>query len=139
MKLTNQQFIEAAFIFERGEGHHHSSYEKEVIKESNLLHYQPCELKTIIVDGLNSNLYTEPTERISAYWALSKTNNKNLIPELKNWLKEELNHKNGAPIFQILVALERFDEPAFHAERNSRSYDETELNIRDSKIYLNNN
>lgn len=139
MKLTNHQFIEAAFIFEKENGNRHGKYEKEVIKESNLLHLKPSELKTIIINGLNLGLYTKNTERTSAYWALSKTNDKNIIPEFKNWLKKEFNLKNETPIFQLLIALDRFDESAFDEKRNSRYFDETELNFRDAKNYLENN
>jgi len=139
MKLTNNQLEEAAFIFEKENEYKHGEFEKEVIKRSNLLHLLTSELKTIIVNGLNSNLYTDSIERVGAYWALSKTNDKSLIPEYKNWLKKEFNLKNETPIFQILIALDRFEEPAFHENRNSRYYDQTELNFRDAKNYLDNN
>ncbi|WP_400075244.1 hypothetical protein [Winogradskyella sp. R77965] len=139
MKLTDHQFTEAAFIFEKENGSYHGNYEKSVIKESNLTLIEPSKLKANIIDGLQSNLYAEIKDRTSAYWALSKTNDTNLISDYKKWLKRELSEENPIPIFQILLALDRFDEPSFHKDRVSRHYDDVELNIRDAKNYLENN
>jgi hypothetical protein len=137
MKLTKDQFLEAGFIFEKANGNSHSDYEKGIIAESELTNYKPKELEQILVNGLNSEIYKNDEDRISAYWALSKNNNRDLILEFQKWLRTELNIENGIAIFQILVALDRFDEPAFHKNRNSRGNDETELNIRDANQYLN--
>jgi len=138
IKLTNQQFEEIAYIFEQANRGSHSDYERKIIKESKLAKFKPFELEQIIVDGLNSNIYKKESERVSGYWALSKSINSDLISQFRKWLKIELDNKNSIPIFQILVALDRFHEPAFHKNRNSRGADETELNIRDAKEYLNN-
>ena len=137
MKLTKEQFLEAGFIFEKANGSSHSDFEKKIIAESELTQYNPTELEQIIVDGLNSGIYKNKDERISGYWSLSKSNNRNLILEFQKWLRTELKIENGIAIFQLLVALDRFDEPAFRKNRNSRGNDETELNIRDAKEYLN--
>ncbi len=137
MKLTKDQFLEAGFIFEKTNGNSHSDYEKKTIVESVLTEYKPAELEKLIVYGLHSGIYLSNDERISAYWALSKIDNRNLILEFKKWLRIELESENGIAIFQLLVALDRFDEPAFHKNRNSRGNEETELNIRDAKQYLN--
>ena len=136
MKLTKDQFLEVAFIFEKANGNSHSDYEKGIIAESELTEHKPEELEQLIVNGLNSGIYKNNNDRISAYWTLSKSNNRNLISEFQKWLKTELDIENGLAIFQLLVALDRFDEPAFHKNRNSRGNDETELNIRDAKNYL---
>ncbi len=136
MKLTKDHFLEVAFIFEKANGNSHSDYEKGIIAESELIEHKPEELEQLIVNGLNSGIYKNDHDRISAYWTLSKSNNRNLISEFQKWLKTELDFENGLAIFQLLVALDRFDEPAFHKNRNSRGNDETELNIRDAKNYL---
>lgn len=96
------------------------------------------ELEKIIVDGLNSDIYKTNSERISAYWCLHKIGNHNLIADFKNWLKSELNNDQKTPIFQI-VALESLGEPVSHENRTGRAADETQLNIRDAKEYLNKN
>lgn len=139
MKFTDEQFTEIAFIFEKYNGANHGDYEKQIIAKSQLTKFQISELKSLIIDGLNSNIYLETSRRVSAYWALSKTNDKNLVPEFKKWLQEELINENTSSVFQILIALDRLDEPAFHKDRNSRYYDDVELNIRDAKNYLENN
>jgi hypothetical protein len=137
MKFTKDQFLEVAFIFEKANGNSHSDYEKGIIAESELTEYKPEELEQLVVNGLNSGIYKNENDRISAYWTLSKSNNRSLILEFQKWLRTELDVENGIAIFQLLVALDRFDEPVFHKNRNSRGNDEKELNIRDSKQYLN--
>jgi len=139
MKLTNEQFEEAAYIFEKANGYSHSDYEKKLIAESGLNDLSVTELEKIIVDGLNSDIYNTESERISAYWSLYKIGNQNLISDFKNWLESELKNNQKATIFQILVALDSLGEPSFHEERTGRAADETELNIRDAKEYLNKN
>ncbi|SHH78851.1 hypothetical protein [Winogradskyella jejuensis] len=138
-KLTNEQFTETAFIFEKANGNSHSEYEKRIIAESKLTKFKPTELEKIIVDGLNSGIYKNEEERVSGYWSLSKIGNQNLISEFKKWLRAELENENGIAVFQILVALDRLDEPAFNKNRTGRGVDETELNLRDAKEYLNKN
>ena len=139
MKLTKDQFLEAGFIFEKANGNSHSEFEKKIIAESELTQYKPTELEQIIVNGLNSGIYTNVDERISGYWSLSKIGNRNLIAEYKKWLRNELANENGIAVFQILIGLDRLDEPAFNEKRTGRGADETELNLRDAKKYLNKN
>ncbi|PIA77421.1 hypothetical protein BFR04_08210 [Gaetbulibacter sp. 4G1] len=136
MKLTNEQFTEVAFIFEKENGNSHSNFEKEIIAKSKLTEYRTTELEKIIVDGLNSGIYKTEEERVSGYWSLSKIGNRNLITDFKKWLVTELENENGIAIFQILIALNRLDEPAFNKNRTGQGVDETELNIRDAKQYL---
>ena len=137
MKLTKDQFLEAGFIFEKTNGNSHSDFEKKIIAESELTQYKHTELEQIIVDGLNSGIYKNEDERVSAYWALSKSNNRNLISDFKNWLRIEVENQNENMLFQLLVALDRFDETVFHKSRTGRGADETDLNLRDAKEYLN--
>jgi hypothetical protein len=136
MKLTNEQFTEVAFIFEKENGNSHSKFEKGIIAESKLTEYNPTELEKIIVDGLNSGIYKNEDERVSGYWSLSKIGNRNLIAEYKKWLRTELQNENGIAVFQILIGLDRLDEPVFNENRTGQGVDETELNIKDAKQYL---
>ena len=117
MKLTKDQFLEAGFIFEKANGNSHSDFEKKIIAESELTQYNSTELEKIIVDGLNSGIYKNEDERVSGYWSLSKIGNRNLIAEYKKWLRTELENENGIAVFQILVGLDRLDEPAFNENR----------------------
>ena len=137
MKLTNDQFEEAAYIFEKANGNSHSDYEKKIIAESELKDMSIDKLEKIIVDGLNSNIYKTESQRTSAYWSLSKIGNHNLISDFKYWLELELKNDQKTTIFQILIALENLGEPVFHDKRTGRAADEIELNIRDAKNYLN--
>ncbi|PQB04338.1 hypothetical protein [Aureitalea marina] len=136
MKLTNEQFTEAGFIFEKANGNSHSDYEKQIIAESELTKFKPAELEQIIVDGLNSGIYKNEDERVSGYWSLSKIGNRTLIAEYKKWLRTELQNENGIAVFQILIGLDRLEEPAFNENRTGRGVHETELNLKDAKLYL---
>ncbi len=137
MKLTNEQFTEAAFIFEKANGNLHSEYERKIIAESELIKFQPIELERIIVNGLNSGIYKNEGERVSGYWSLSKIGNRNLISEYRKWLRTELENENGIAVFQILIGLDRLDEPVFNENRTGQDVNETELNLLDAKEYLN--
>jgi len=136
MKLTKEQFTEVAFIFEKENGNSHSEFEKGIIAESKLTKYKPTELEKIIVDGLNSGIYKNESERVSGYWSLSKIGNRNLVAEYKKWLRTELESENGIAVFQILIGLDRLNEFVFGENRTGQAVDETELNIRDAKEYL---
>ena len=138
MKLTSDQFEEAAYFFEKANGCSHSDYEKQIIEKSKLKALNVTELEKIIIDGLNSDIYKTETERVSAYWSLYKIGNEKLIADFKNWLELELKKECKITIFQILVALDSLGESAFHESRSGRAPDEIELNIRDAKEYLKN-
>ena len=137
MKLTDEQFTEAGFIFEKVNGNIHSESENQIIAESELTKFEPTELEQIIVDGLNSGIYKNEVKRVSGYWSLSKIGNRNLITEYKKWLRTELENENGIAVFQILVGLDRLNEPVFDENRTGRGADQTQLNLRDGKEYLN--
>ena len=64
IKLTNEQFTEVAFIFEKENGNSHSEFEKGIIAKSKLTEYKPSELKKIIVDELNAGIYKNEDERV---------------------------------------------------------------------------
>jgi hypothetical protein len=102
-----------------------------------LTKFEPTELEQIIVDGLNSGIYKNEVKRVSGYWSLSKIGNRNLITEYKKWLRTELENENGIAVFQILVGLDRLNEPVFDENRTGRGADQTQLNLRDGKEYLN--
>ncbi|WGK64964.1 hypothetical protein [Croceiramulus getboli] len=136
MKLTNEQFTEAAFIFEKANGNFLDDYEEKLIATSHLTKFNITELEMIIIDGLNSGIYEKEEERVSGYWSLSKLGNRNLIKEYKKWLRTELESKSEIAVFQILVGLDRLEESTFNKNRSGRAVDESELNFRDAEKYL---
>lgn len=139
MKLTNDQFEASAYIFEKANGNKKTEYEEKVIAESGLNNLKPIELETQIVNEINSGLYSDSKERISAYWTLSKIHKTELIPNFKKWLKIELENENADTVYQIMIALGNLEEPIFDTDRNgSSAFNETELNLRDAENYLNN-
>ncbi|OAB79044.1 hypothetical protein [Cochleicola gelatinilyticus] len=140
MKLTNDQFEASAYIFEKANGNKKSEYEEQVIAESGLNNLKPIELETRIVNGIDNGLYSDSKERISAYWSLSKIHKTELIPNFKKWLKIELENENADTVYQLMIALGNLGEPIFNIDRNgSSAFNETELNLRDARKYLETN
>ena len=138
MKLTNDQFEASAYIFEKANGNKKSVYEEKVIAESGLNNLKPIELENQIIKGIDSGLYSDSKERISAYWSLSKIHKTELIPNFRKWLKIELENGNSDTVYQLMIALGNLEEPIFNLDRNgSSAFNETELNLRDAREYLN--
>lgn len=136
MKLENENFEVIAFLFEYRNGNKLGEYEKSIIEDNPIFSkFSNEQLEVIITEALNSKTYSDEF-RISAYWALSKTNNKKLISHFRKWLQLEIESYKPIPVFQILIALDRLKEKAFHKKRDSRDYREEELNIQDAKEYL---
>jgi hypothetical protein len=136
MKLTFEQFTEAGFIFEKENGNSHSDYENQIISESELIKFTTKEMEGIIVEGINTGTYENEDERVNGYWSLSKIGNPNLIEKYKKWLLIELENANSIAVFQLLICLDKLEQPAFHKKRNSRGVFEKVLNFRDAQEYL---
>ncbi|MEM6685275.1 MAG: hypothetical protein AAF617_05710 [Bacteroidota bacterium] len=136
MIFKNDQFVAIAFLFEKENGNTPSEYEESVINLSKLKTIPVPQLETFIIEGLHENAYKIEKTRTSAYWALSKRFNPKLIPHFKVWLQKEIDAKKSTAMFQLMLALDKVDEPVFHPSRNSSAVDEVELNLRDAKHYL---
>ena len=137
MKLTNDQFEALAYIFERENGNDKSKYESEVIADSGIAQIRAEVLEQNVVDGLKNGMYDGEPARISAYWALGKRFNENLIPFFKKWLRKEVDLGDEQAVYQLLISLGNLGEPVFNPDREGGSaYYETELNMRDAKDYL---
>ena len=138
MKLTELQLEAAGYLFEKANGNKHDNSLEKIIHESGLEVYDITILEKIIVNGINSEIYNELQIRTSAYWALSKRFNNELIPSFKKWLKMEIEKNNTSPIFQIMIALDNLEESIFNKDRTGYAFDEIELNLKDAKTYLSN-
>jgi hypothetical protein len=138
MTFKNDQFVAIAFLFEKENGNSPGEYEESVINHSKLKNIPTEQLEAFIIEGLNENAYKIERTRTSAYWALSERKNPNLIPHFKVWLQKEIDAKKNTAAFQLMIALEQLGEVIFHADRESKSVDEVELNLRDASQYLKN-
>lgn len=136
MKLTNDQFEASAYIFEKANGNKKTEYEENLIAESGLTELNPSDLKIQIINGLNSGIYSDSKERISAYWTLSKVHDINLIPDFRKWLKTEFENQESLAVYQLMIALGNLEEPVFNRNRTGSAFNETELNLRDAENYL---
>lgn len=136
MKLSYDQFDVAAYVFEKSNGNSKTAYEEKMIAESALSDLDPKDLEKIIVDGLNARLYKETKIRTSAYWALSKRFNPDLIPNFKEWLALEIENKNDVALFQLMIALDNLKEAIFRKDRSVYSIEEVEHNLEDARDYL---
>lgn len=136
MKLTALQLEAAGYIFEKANGNNHDTSLEKVIHESGLEVYDVAILEEIIIKGINAKVYNESQLKTSAYWALSKRFNYELIPSFKKWLKMEIVANNVEPIFQLMIALDNLEEPIFNRDRTGYAFDEIVLNLKDAKTYL---
>ncbi|WP_298513314.1 hypothetical protein [uncultured Kordia sp.] len=136
MIFTSDQFVEIAFLFEKENGNTLGEYENNVIDASTLKNIPVDQLEASIIEGLKKNAYIVEKTRISAYWALSKRFNPDLIPHFKTWLQQELDAEKNIAIFQLMIALDRLNEPVFDATRTGVSFDEFDLNVKDAVKYL---
>lgn len=137
-KFTKDQFQALAYIFEQDNGNEKSEYELEIIANSGLSKLVPKELEKSVTEALNNGIYNGTEERISAYWALGKRFNTDLIPFFRTWLKQEIELNDAQAVYQILIALDNLEEPVFNPDRNgSYASFESELNMRDAIEYLN--
>ena len=139
MKIKEDQFDAIAYIFELNNGNVLDDYEYKVIDKSGFKDIPADVLTDAILDNLNDDHSMDTTYRILAYWALSKRFDTNLLPFFRDKLKLELSIDGIPAVFQLLIALDNLDQPVFGDDRDgSFSADDTELNIRDAKAYLEN-
>jgi uncharacterized membrane-anchored protein YjiN (DUF445 family) len=140
MEISKDNLNAIAFIFERANGNTLGEYEVGVIEESGLSNVSVETLENSIIENLNKNQIIENSFKALAYWVLSKRFNKKLIPEFTKWLKNEVSNEEPEAIYQLLIALENLEQPAFGKDRNgSFSIEDVELNIRDANEYLEKN
>jgi hypothetical protein len=140
MKLTNDQFEALAYIFEKENGNTKSDYEMKIIAESGLTEFKVETLEKNVVEGLDNGIYDNTVDRLSAYWALGKKFNRNLIPSFKKWLRKEFDLNDAQAVYQLLISLGNMEEPVFNPDRDGGSLAlEAELNMRDARDYLNKN
>jgi HEAT repeat protein len=137
MKLNNDQFEALTYIFERENGNTKTKFEEQIIKDSGIGDLDSTTLEKIVIDGLNNKIYKDSNERINAYWSLGKRHNKEIIPNFREWLSDEIKLKDAQAVYQILISLGNMEEDVFNPDRDgSSAFYETELNLRDAIDYL---
>jgi hypothetical protein len=139
MKLNDHQLEACAYIFEIDLGNDRLNFRQDIIESSGISNYSPNELEKSILQGLENGSFSDDDLRTSAYWALSKRFNRKLIPLFRKYLKYEMELKNTGPLFQLMVALNNIEEPVFSASRTGFAHFETELNLKDAELYLDEN
>jgi len=136
MKLSEDNLLDIAIIFEQANGNTLNDNDAMLVKNSGFDRYQPKELEELIASSIDD---AEPEYRSKAYWVLGKRFNINLVPSFNKWLEMELNNKNSDLVYQILIALDNLELPAFGTDRDgSYSVQESDLNLRDARLYLEN-
>ena len=140
MKFEIDQFDAIAYIFETANGNTLGDYENRVIDESGFKNTPPQELVDDILSSFREGNPDDIEYRLSAYWALSKRFDKNLLPFFRKQLEVEIEVEEAPGVFQLLIAIDNLAEPAFGTDRNgSFSGFDSDLNIRDAKAYLKRN
>ena len=137
MKLSEDELLAVAFIFEQRNGNENDDWETAIINQnSHLTNLDSETLKNKLIEDLDNGAYNSDEERIQAYWVLSKANDKKLVKHFRKWLEVEFGNLNSKAVYQILIALQNFNETVF--SRTSTSIWEEELNMLDARIYLKN-
>jgi hypothetical protein len=140
MKFEIDQFDAIAYIFETANGNTPGDYENRVIDASGIKDTPPQELVDDILSSFREGNPDDIEYRLSAYWALSKRFDKNLLPFFRKQLEVEIEVEEAPGVFQLLIAIDNLAEPAFGTDRNgSFSGFDSDLNIRDAKAYLKRN
>ena len=140
MKFEIDQFDAIAYIFETANGNTPGDYENRVIDASGFKDIPPQELVDDILSSFREGNPDDIEYRLSAYWALSKRFDKNLLPFFRKQLEVEIEVEETPGVFQLLIAIDNLAEPAFGTDRNgSFSGFDSDLNIRDAKAYLKQN
>lgn len=138
MEVSEDNLFVVALIFEQANGNLLGENDILLIENSGLSNCSAELLEAMLVEALNTE--RSPSYRSTAYWALSKRFNRELIPVFKKWMGEELQNQESAAVYQLLIALDNLEEPVFGEDRNgSFSATDTSLNVRDAKIYLEKN
>ena len=137
MEIKEEQFDAIAYIFEINNGNTLGAYENQIIEDSGLRDIPASELAEAILGNLNEKHSGNTAYRLSAYWALSKRFDKNLLAFFQKSLAAELQIEGIPAVFQLLIALDNLNEPVFGKYRNgSFSGDDVESNCQDAKNYL---
>ena len=140
VKFEIDQFDAIAYIFETANGNTLGDYENRVIDASGFKDTPPQELVDDILSSFREGNPDDIEYRLSAYWALSKRFDKNLLPFFRKQLEVEIEVEEAPGVFQLLIAIDNLAEPAFGTDRNgSFSGFDSDLNIRDAKTYLKRN
>jgi len=115
VKFCTENILEVVSIFERCE---ERDNELPIGDNSVFGTFSPNQLELLLIESINQN---EPVEfRATAYWALGKRYNNNLIPKFKAWLSQEVMSLEDEAVYQILIALDNIGEPAFGSDRDGR-------------------
>ena len=137
MRLRDDEFGAAAYIFEQVNGNIKTDVELQIIEKSGFKTIHPDVLEKKIIEGINNGSYQGSKDRVSAYWVLGKRYNKTLIPEFNKWLKIETINGEVEAVYQILIALSNMGLPIFNTDREGCTASwEHDLNLRDAKAYL---
>ena len=136
MKFNEENLLYIALIFEKANGNVLNDNDASLAKNSGLDQYKPEELEELVASSIES---AEPEYRGRAYWVLGKRINKSLVPRFNKWLEIECANQNTDLIYQILIALDNLEILVFGTDRDgSYSIQESDLNFRDARSYLEN-
>lgn len=135
MRFPGDAIPAAAFLFESHRGLELGPFEIATLQKHGLETMDPeilaRELKHLIADAQQG----DRGDRQQAYWALGKKRDPGLLPFFRAQLRHELK-RDMLAVYQIMIALEDMDEPAFAPERNDRGIHDYEANRRDAERYL---
>lgn len=138
MEISEENLLVTALIFEQANGNRLGENDIQVIEAAGLSGASAELLEEALLEALNAE--RPSAYRSTAYWALSKRFNRELIPYFMKWMKKELENSEPGAVYQLLIALDNVEEPVFGKDRNgSVSVMDAGLNVRDARTYLEKN
>ena len=135
MRYSEETLEAIVYLFEQVNGLPVEPYALELIKKHSLTDGVPSKIVDSLIDIVRRDDSLDVSYRISVYWALSKRNDKSLVPFFVERLAFELPIAPST-VYQLLIALDNTGEDVFGGDRDGFSVLETELNLRDAKRYL---
>ena len=136
MRIPEEAIVAAADRFAREKGHPVDEFEASEIQRFGLDDCDLEQLATFLKQMIVEDDWSEEGFRASAYWALGKKYDAELLAFFRKQLAIEVQRDLGST-FQILIALDNLDEAVFSKSRNGQfSVLDEELNKLDAKAYL---
>jgi len=133
--FTLSQLQAAAYRFEMANGRSLEPVERDSVIAAGLERIDPRALADQICGWLDSAPELSNEFRSTAFWALGKSYDFNLLEFFRHHLSREVK-RDVAVAYQIMIALDNLSEPVWQPDRRSFSIAERELNHDAAVRYL---
>ena len=133
--LPEDAILAAAYLFEQANGRALDEFEIGEIACHGLSGADPALISETLKSAVLDEAKSDPAYRHTAYWALGKRVDRELLSFFRDRLELELL-RDLETAYQIMIALHNLDEPVFSKSRTGYGVREHALNRKDAEIYL---